>query len=148
MPCGLRKKSQDISYVETNYQNTLISDILQSLTVSDVCLVGPRGCGKSITVHKLAEILGYDVEPIVLYQVICIMLIQNSVFHVQTTKFYLKNNWFLGYDITRFDTAKKYFAQRWHSMEKFAISNCSFRRKACSSGWDSSSSFQYFGCDI
>lgn len=35
----------------------------------DWCLVGPKGCGKSATVAKLANLLGYQIEPIVLYQV-------------------------------------------------------------------------------
>lgn len=70
MLCGDKKPSSDIHFVETSYQNTLIVNMLQSLTISDVCLVGPRGCGKSITVAKLAEILDYSIEPLVLYQVI------------------------------------------------------------------------------
>ena len=31
-------------------------------------IIGPRGCGKSLIVQRLAEILGYDLEPIMLYQ--------------------------------------------------------------------------------
>lgn len=42
--------------------------MLESHLVSDFCLIGPKGCGKSITVQTLANLLGYEVEPVVLYQ--------------------------------------------------------------------------------
>lgn len=42
--------------------------MLQTYSVSDFCLIGPRGCGKNIVVNKLAEILGKEIENIVLYQ--------------------------------------------------------------------------------
>lgn len=66
--CGTRERSQDNKYVETNYQNNLLANLLESHLVSDVCLIGPKGCGKSITVQTLANLLGYEVEPVVLYQ--------------------------------------------------------------------------------
>lgn len=42
--------------------------MLESHLVSDFCLIGSKGCGKSITVQTLANLLGYEVEPVVLYQ--------------------------------------------------------------------------------
>lgn len=42
--------------------------MMQTQFALDLCLVGPRGCGKSATVAKLADLLGYQIEPIVLYQ--------------------------------------------------------------------------------
>ena len=39
-----------------------------SHTIQDFCVVGPKGCGKSIVVQQLADLLGYEVEPIMLYQ--------------------------------------------------------------------------------
>ncbi|KAG7197989.1 hypothetical protein KM043_016215 [Ampulex compressa] len=73
VPCGsnLNKMSEDTSqdrYIETNYQNNLLAHMLETHLVSDLCLIGPKGCGKSTTVQKLADLMGYEVEPIVLYQ--------------------------------------------------------------------------------
>jgi ABC-type cobalamin/Fe3+-siderophores transport system ATPase subunit len=42
--------------------------MLESHLASDFCLIGPKGCGKSTTIQRLADLLGYQVEPIVLYQ--------------------------------------------------------------------------------
>lgn len=55
-------------YIETDGQNNLIHEMLQSCNVGDFCLVGPRGCGKSILVNKMAEMLGKETELIVMYQ--------------------------------------------------------------------------------
>lgn len=60
--------SSESSYVETTYQNKLISEMLQTAFVSDFCLIGPAGCGKTVSVTKVAEILGKEVETIILYQ--------------------------------------------------------------------------------
>ncbi|XP_044761445.1 von Willebrand factor A domain-containing protein 8 [Coccinella septempunctata] len=55
-------------YVETPYQNQVIEDMVQTIGVSDYCIVGPKGCGKSLLVNKVSEILGQETETIVLYQ--------------------------------------------------------------------------------
>lgn len=55
-------------YIETNYQNNLIQEMLQTAKVTDFCLIGPAGCGKSISISKVAEVLGLDIENIILYQ--------------------------------------------------------------------------------
>lgn len=67
------KQNSDINnnsngYIETKYQNKLIEEMLQTNQVCDFCLIGPRSCGKSILVEKMAEILGKQTESIVLYQ--------------------------------------------------------------------------------
>ncbi|XP_012146606.2 von Willebrand factor A domain-containing protein c12.2 isoform X1 [Megachile rotundata] len=69
--CGTKRTNENdgrIKYIETNYQNNLLASMLESHIVSDLCLIGPKGCGKSITVQTLANLMGYQVEPVVLYQ--------------------------------------------------------------------------------
>ncbi|XP_011166750.2 von Willebrand factor A domain-containing protein 8 isoform X1 [Solenopsis invicta] len=71
VPCGMSQLSSSANndhYIETNYQNNLLASMLESHLASDFCLIGPKGCGKSTTVRRLADLLGYQVEPIVLYQ--------------------------------------------------------------------------------
>ncbi|XP_014598623.1 PREDICTED: von Willebrand factor A domain-containing protein 8 isoform X1 [Polistes canadensis] len=70
MPCGSMElnKSMGDKYIETNYQNNLLASLMESNLASDLCLIGPKGCGKSTTIQKLADLMGYEVEPIMLYQ--------------------------------------------------------------------------------
>lgn len=55
-------------FVETNYHNNLLAEMVQSYAISDVCLVGPRGSGKSMLVSEIARLLQMTCEPMVLYQ--------------------------------------------------------------------------------
>uniref|UniRef100_V5I964 von Willebrand factor A domain-containing protein 8 n=1 Tax=Anoplophora glabripennis TaxID=217634 RepID=V5I964_ANOGL len=55
-------------YIETNYQNTVLESMLQSIKVADFCVIGPSGCGKSLLVNKLGQMLNQEAENIVLYQ--------------------------------------------------------------------------------
>ncbi|XP_074033568.1 von Willebrand factor A domain-containing protein c12.2 isoform X2 [Leptinotarsa decemlineata] len=66
----LKSKSADggNGYVETKYQNELLQNVSQSLNVGDVCIIGTSGCGKTMLINKVAELLGREVENIVLYQ--------------------------------------------------------------------------------
>ncbi|KAG5885894.1 hypothetical protein JTB14_019153 [Gonioctena quinquepunctata] len=64
----LKARMNNNSYVETKYQNELLESVCQTLDVADVCIVGTSGCGKSMLVNKVAEVLGREVENIVLYQ--------------------------------------------------------------------------------
>ena len=73
VPVGNHYKSKDealpqSSYVETSYHESLLAELLLSHAVHDFCIIGPRGCGKSVIIQKISEILGYDLEPIMLYQ--------------------------------------------------------------------------------
>jgi putative ribosome biogenesis GTPase RsgA len=56
-------------FIQTSYQEQLLAELLQSHLVGDFCIIGSRGCGKSATVNRLAALLNYQIEPIVLYQV-------------------------------------------------------------------------------
>lgn len=60
--------SNNATYIETNYQNNLLMEMLETYQVADFCLIGPRGCGKSLLIERLAEMLGKEIESIVLYQ--------------------------------------------------------------------------------
>ncbi|KAL0838604.1 hypothetical protein ABMA28_016694 [Loxostege sticticalis] len=70
VPCGERtqKGLKEKGVVKTEYQTELLNELLMSHSVGDFCIVGPKGCGKSLLVAQLASLLGYTIEPIVLYQ--------------------------------------------------------------------------------
>lgn len=55
-------------FIETNYQNQLLSEIIQSYAVGDICLIGAKGSGKSILISQIARLLNQSIEPMVLYQ--------------------------------------------------------------------------------
>ncbi len=70
-PAGKNRGEASISpsgYVSTNYHDSFLGQLALTHAVKDFCIVGPRGCGKSIVLQRLAEMLGYDLEPIMLYQ--------------------------------------------------------------------------------
>ncbi|XP_039451313.1 von Willebrand factor A domain-containing protein 8 [Culex pipiens pallens] len=56
------------TYKNTNYQQNLLAELIQSIAVGDVCLVGPKGCGKSIVANELCRLIDQQVETMVLYQ--------------------------------------------------------------------------------
>lgn len=55
-------------FIETNYHNSQLAEIVQSYAVADLCLIGPRGSGKSMLVSEIARIANQTCEPMVLYQ--------------------------------------------------------------------------------
>lgn len=55
--------------VDTGYQNAVLSDLALSHSAADICVIGPRGCGKTAIVNRFAMTFNYDVETISLYQV-------------------------------------------------------------------------------
>lgn len=69
VPCGGNAKTpKDYPFIDTDYQNNLLADLIQSHAVGDFCLIGPKGCGKSIIVTELSKLLSQTFEPMVLYQ--------------------------------------------------------------------------------
>lgn len=67
VPCGGQQSLASPGYVATTYHSWLLADMVLSHSVSDQCLVGPRGCGKTALVGQLADLLGYRTETIQLY---------------------------------------------------------------------------------
>ncbi|XP_050079027.1 von Willebrand factor A domain-containing protein 8 [Anopheles maculipalpis] len=56
-------------FIPTSYQNGLLAELAQTIAVGDVCLVGPKGCGKSILAEQLCRLLNNQhMEAMVLYQ--------------------------------------------------------------------------------
>lgn len=55
-------------FVQLPYHNQQIADIIQSYAKSDLCIIGPRGSGKSMLVSEIARMLNQTLEPMVLYQ--------------------------------------------------------------------------------
>ncbi|XP_059156251.1 von Willebrand factor A domain-containing protein 8-like [Physella acuta] len=60
--------TRDCHFVSTPYHNQILAEMIQSHLIKDFCLIGPKGCGKNVVVEKFASLLGYHVEPIMLYQ--------------------------------------------------------------------------------
>jgi len=55
-------------FVETPYHGRLLQAMLQTHAVTDFCLIGAKGVGKSALVRQFARSLGYLVEYIPLYR--------------------------------------------------------------------------------
>ena len=76
-------------------------------------MIGPKGCGKSVVVQQLADLLGYEVEPIMLYQACSsatdfeIDMIKNQLFPP-------------GYDVSGPAAAEDDAAQRGHRLALLA----------------------------
>ncbi|XP_066146647.1 von Willebrand factor A domain-containing protein 8 [Euwallacea fornicatus] len=61
------KESLD-GYVPTNYQNQVLESMLQTAKISDFCLIGFSGSGKTLLLNQIAVMLNQETENIVLYQ--------------------------------------------------------------------------------
>nr|CAG8451889.1 3329_t:CDS:10 [Entrophospora candida] len=55
-------------FVETDYHKTIFNSMLIAHSVSDFCVIGVKGCGKSALIRHFAKNLGYTVEYIPLYK--------------------------------------------------------------------------------
>ncbi|KAM9343638.1 von Willebrand factor A domain-containing protein 8 [Pholidichthys leucotaenia] len=56
------------AFINTPSHSQLLAEMMQSHMASDICLIGAKGCGKSVIAREFAEMLGYSIEPIMLYQ--------------------------------------------------------------------------------
>uniref|UniRef100_A0A8C3CWA0 von Willebrand factor A domain-containing protein 8 n=1 Tax=Cairina moschata TaxID=8855 RepID=A0A8C3CWA0_CAIMO len=71
VPAGtgmLKQHSQSEAFVRTSSHDQLLAEMMQSHMVKDMCLIGGKGCGKTVIAKEFADILGYSIEPIMLYQ--------------------------------------------------------------------------------
>lgn len=66
---GLSNKLSTSTYIPLAYHDHQLVNLLRNHSAGDFCIIGPSGCGKTVIVNKFAEILNYEIEPIVLYQV-------------------------------------------------------------------------------
>ncbi|XP_068123903.1 von Willebrand factor A domain-containing protein 8 [Hyperolius riggenbachi] len=66
LPIGLQ--SGPSKFIRTSTHEQLLAEMMQSHMVKDMCLIGGKGCGKSVIAKEFADMLGYEVEPIMLYQ--------------------------------------------------------------------------------
>ncbi|XP_075708404.1 von Willebrand factor A domain-containing protein 8 isoform X2 [Rhinoderma darwinii] len=60
--------SRSSQFIRTNTHDQLLAEMLQSHMVKDMCLIGGKGCGKSVIAKEFADMLGYEVEPVMMYQ--------------------------------------------------------------------------------
>ncbi|XP_053311448.1 von Willebrand factor A domain-containing protein 8 [Spea bombifrons] len=64
----LTNGSKPRDFIRTPNHEQLLAEMMQSHMVKDMCLIGGKGCGKTVIAKQFADILGYDIEPIMLYQ--------------------------------------------------------------------------------
>ncbi|KAK2514328.1 Vwa8 [Columba guinea] len=71
VPAGtglLKKHPRSDTFIRTSSHNQLLAEMMQSHMVKDMCLIGGKGCGKTVIAKEFADMLGYSIEPIMLYQ--------------------------------------------------------------------------------
>ncbi|CAF3863180.1 unnamed protein product [Adineta steineri] len=56
------------TFIKTPYHDQLLSDLMLSHAIGDICLIGPKGCGKSLIIDQFASLLNYPIEYFVLYK--------------------------------------------------------------------------------
>ncbi|XP_038658700.1 von Willebrand factor A domain-containing protein 8 [Scyliorhinus canicula] len=56
------------NFIRTSSHDRLLAEMMQSHMVKDICLIGGKGCGKTVIAKEFADLLAYRIEPITLYQ--------------------------------------------------------------------------------
>ncbi|XDV30937.1 hypothetical protein PO909_033759, partial [Leuciscus waleckii] len=64
----IRPPNSSPAFIGTPTHDRLLAEMMQSHLVKDMCLIGAKGSGKSMIAREFAEMLGYSIEPIMLYQ--------------------------------------------------------------------------------
>ncbi|XP_028992985.1 von Willebrand factor A domain-containing protein 8 isoform X2 [Betta splendens] len=71
VPAGTKEPQPPLtgpSFISTPSHSQLMAEMMQSHMAKDICLIGAKGCGKSVIAREFAEILGYSIESVMLYQ--------------------------------------------------------------------------------
>ncbi|XP_023587391.1 von Willebrand factor A domain-containing protein 8 isoform X3 [Trichechus manatus latirostris] len=71
VPAGTKPLTQPCTsdhFIQTLSHKQLLAEMMQSHMVKDICLIGGKGCGKTVIAKNFADTLGYTIEPIMLYQ--------------------------------------------------------------------------------
>uniref|UniRef100_A0A8C9Z2I1 von Willebrand factor A domain-containing protein 8 n=1 Tax=Sander lucioperca TaxID=283035 RepID=A0A8C9Z2I1_SANLU len=71
VPAGIKElhpPNSSPTFISTPSHSQLMAEMMQSHMVKDICLIGAKGCGKSVIAREFAEMLGYSIEPVMLYQ--------------------------------------------------------------------------------
>ncbi|KAM8786530.1 von Willebrand factor A domain-containing protein 8 [Rhynchonycteris naso] len=71
VPAGSRSSRQPCTserFIQTLSHKQLLAEMMLSHMVKDICLIGGKGCGKTVIAKHFADTLGYNIEPIMLYQ--------------------------------------------------------------------------------
>ncbi|XP_062831671.1 von Willebrand factor A domain-containing protein 8 isoform X2 [Anolis carolinensis] len=71
VPAGTRPfdlHSGTDGFIKTFSHEQLLAEMMQSHMVKDICLIGEKGCGKTVVAKEFAAMLGYNIEPLMLYQ--------------------------------------------------------------------------------
>ncbi|XP_028971690.2 von Willebrand factor A domain-containing protein 8 isoform X4 [Esox lucius] len=71
VPAGTRKPrppNSNPAFISTPSHAQLLAEMMQSHLVRDMCLIGAKGSGKSVVAKEFAQMLGYSMEPMMLYQ--------------------------------------------------------------------------------
>ena len=71
-PAGsLSGKSSTEFYVPIPSIENAVGEMLESYSVKkDICVIGPRGSGKSVAVRRFAQLINTRIEPVILFKVI------------------------------------------------------------------------------
>ncbi|XP_061485897.1 von Willebrand factor A domain-containing protein 8 isoform X2 [Rhineura floridana] len=65
-PLGLHSGTK--SFIKTPTHEQQLAEMMLSHLVKDICLIGEKGCSKTVLAKEFAATLGYNIEPVMLYQ--------------------------------------------------------------------------------